>query len=282
MRFEFLMVCHPEKANSDFLRELLSEALTESYDEVTDEELENTVHLSLSRSAPDAKDETGQAVNRTLCGFDLELPDETPSLQLVIENFTTSLTDTPGVEHVLKFYDDHLLNQNLAYMRELFGLEMKLRKVLSLIYLGTHCNTPYDLLKDDVESVRKSSDQKLQPDQLRKLWENEFFHLLFSQYGTLNKRKLSGKMEDMVELLRQTDKFEVFQREMTRIPIEDEADADFIVSLKELLNPVEKLRNSVAHNRTSSQKLKDDYQKAQEAFEERLEEFLRRFEPETA
>lgn len=210
MRLEFLMVCHTEKASLGFLRELLGEVLTESYDEVTDEELEDAVRLSLSRPAPDAQDENGQTVNRTLCGFDLELPDETPNLRLVVEDFTTSLTNTSG-------------------------LEMKLRKALSMVYLPSYADDFYNLLRNETENIQGGK-EKLQAEDMQLNHENEFFHLVFSQYIKLNQRKTTNKTEDLLELIRKADSFDSLREEVEREPVSDESDKDFLASLKQRID----------------------------------------------
>lgn len=278
MRLEFLMVCDAEKANVGFLRELLGEVLAESYDEVTEEELENMVSLSLSRPAPNAQDENGQTVNRTLCGFDLELPGETPNLQLVIKDFSTTLTDVSGVEQVLKFYDDYLLNENVEYMRELFGLEMRLRKALSTVYLANYPNDLYNLLRDETENVQGKEKPRAEDMHLRH--ENEFFHLVFSQYIKLNQRRPLSKTEDLLELIRKAENFDSLREEVEREPVPDESDKDFLASLKQRIDPIEKLRNCVAHNRTAPERIAQNYQTAKVNLLGGINEFLERFEPE--
>lgn len=280
MRFEFLIVCHNEKANVEFLRELLGEVLTESYEEVTEEELENMVRLNLLRAAPDAQDEQGQTVNRSLCAFDIELSDETPEPQLVLKGFTTALADTFGVEHVLKFYDDNLLNENLEYMRQLFSLEMRLRKTLSLIYLSNYADDLYNLLRDETEGIQGGKG-KHQAGNMELLRENEFFHLNLSQYIKLNKRKNLKDVDGLLSLIQKADSFEQLREDINREPVADSDDRDLLASLKQRMDPVEKLRNCVAHNRTASEDLTQSYKIARDNLTEGLEEFLRGFEPET-
>jgi hypothetical protein len=114
--------------------------------------------------------------------------------------------------------------------------------------------------------------------QLRNRYENEFFHLLFSQYINLNQRKPVTKMDDLLALVRKTDSFESLRSELERVPVLNEADQDFLASLQERLDAVEKLRNCVSHNRTPPDRVAQNYRKVKEDFGERLEQFLETFE----
>ena len=88
-------------------------------------------------------------VQRTVLGFTLELPDETESPSTVVDDFADALRAEP-IEHIVKF-EDPLLHQELAkYAEEIFSLEMKLRRVLSVIYLNAYQEDNfYDLLREE-------------------------------------------------------------------------------------------------------------------------------------
>lgn len=279
MKVEFLMVCRAELANVNILRETLAQTLQTDYDEINADELTDNVRLTLQRSLPDGTDETGNSFERVIYGFEIILPENTTYPQSVVNDFAGALSDTEGIEHLLKFYDELLLEQNLEYMRELFSIEMNLRKILSLIYLSAGQKSFYDLLCDDVVGARGKDDNKPTPEQMRKACENEFFHLLFSDYPKLNQRRPLSQVANIINLLLNADSFEYIKCELTRTPVETESDKDFIVSLKSLLDPVEKLRNSVAHNRTSGERIVQSYTEAKARLENECNSYLSSFIP---
>ncbi len=271
------MVCRSVLAESSFLRSLLQQSLTDNLNEVSQEEVERAVRLTVVRPAPPKADANGQSVSRAICGFEVELAEETNSPHQVLQDFAGALAEQEGVEHVLKFFDDLLLKQSLALAQELFALEMKLRRALSIIYLAAYEDGYYNLLRDEKTEI--ATNEKQTPEHMKKLYENEFFYLLFKQYIYLNQRRLPSKVEDLMILLRDANGFEAFQQELERQPISDEGDRDLLSSLKERLDAVEKLRNCIAHNRTPSGKVIQDYHKARELLDVSLDDFLADFEP---
>ncbi len=279
MKVEFLMVCSAELASVNHLRETLSQTLQTDYDEFKPDELTDNVHLTLLRRVPDGMDENGNTVGRVVCGFDIVLPESTTYPQNVINDFSGALIDAEGVEHILKFYDELLLEQNLDYMRELFALEMNLRKILSLIYLSNAQKSFYELLCDDVVGVIKDDGSKPTPEHMQKEHENEFFYLLFNQYPKLNQRRPFNQIANVVSLLLNADSFEYIKQEVSRLPIQSEEDKDFLLSLKPLLDSIEKLRNPVAHNRTCGERVAQSYKVAKAKLENECDLFLSTFAP---
>jgi hypothetical protein len=86
-----------------------------------------------------------------------------------------------------------------------------------------------------------------------------------------------SKVENIISLLLNADGFEYIKRELTRMPVEAETDSDFITSLKTLLGSVETLRNCVAHNRASSQRMMKSYETARDTLNSKFDEFLKPF-----
>jgi hypothetical protein len=84
---------------------------------------------------------------------------------------------------------------------------------------------------------------------MKMVTENQFFHLLFSQYVALNKKPEPKAIRDLLEIIRAADNFESLRMEMMRAPIGDEDDAVLLAGLKERVDVIENMRNCVAHNR---------------------------------
>jgi hypothetical protein len=136
MTFEFVIVYRREASANirEILLDRLRDVLTANLNEFDDDAIAQMLLLNFERNGKPVTNEAGALCCRTILGFTLELPDETEYARTVVDEFASALTDVP-IEHVVKFEDD-LLRQELAQrMAELFALEMKLRRVLSLIYL---------------------------------------------------------------------------------------------------------------------------------------------------
>jgi hypothetical protein len=151
---------------------------------------------------------------------------------------------------------------------------MMLRKALSIIYLNSYRGRFYELLRDETTKPAGSPAEH----DMHEAHENEFFHLVFSQYISLNRRRTLNKVEDILKLVQEADDFDKFKQEISRAPVEDEADSDFLASMKQRLNSVEQLRNCVAHNRTPLEKVLQDYTTARTLLDDSLKNFLKRFE----
>lgn len=149
-------------------------------------------------------------------------------------------------------------------------MEMKLRRVLSLIYLTTYqSEDPFDLLWEDAitpRTVPKLSEMK-------DASENEFFHLDFRQYAQLNQRKKIDTPE-LLNIVRDADAYDAFRAEVLRTRVTNERDGELIGNLKEIMDPIEKMRNCVAHNRQPSKSINENYVKAHSRLAELLDEYL--------
>lgn len=270
MKVEFLILCHPEDVSEDSLRELLQQTLANNLDEKSLDELTDNIRFTHLREIADPN---GDAL-RVIRAFDLMLPEGTTYPDRVIKEFADTLRDSENIDHLLKFYDDTLLEKHLAHQRELFEFEMMLHKALSFIYLNSYKVGFYELLRDEtIKPANAPTEQDM-----HEAHENEFFHLLFSQYISLNKRRSLNKVEDVLKLVQGAKNFKELKKEIARAPVADEGDSDFLASLKQRINSVERLRNCVAHNRTPLEKVLQDYSTARSLLDESLINFLKRFE----
>ena len=220
--------------------------------------------------------EDGNTTQTIILGFTLDLPEETNQAQTVVEEFAKALTEVPSpISHIVKF-EDPLLQADLAqWSAEIFAIEMKLRRVLTLIYLNAYQGVePYKLLKEEKEQIaakEKPTDIEMQ-DNL----ENQFFHLLFSQYVNLNQRP-DPKINDLLENIRNFIQYEELQTEINRKPVADNNDADFLAGLKDKIGAIEKMRNCIAHHRRPPKRTKDGYETAEPLVNELLDNYLNRW-----
>lgn len=267
MIFEFIIVHQPHEDEPilDILCQRLRDALEANLNDVEETELSRMVRINFQRPLPVNVD----ASPRALLGFSLELTEETDSIRDVVDGYADALMGEP-IQHAVKC-EDPLLRAELALRaEELFALEMKLRRVLSIIYHHAYpVADPYDLLRE--ESVRPTTNQKPQMEQMKAAAENQFFHLTLGQYVGLNQRPA---IKDLVALIRNEDTYEAFRAELLRQPIEQEDDASFLAGLKERMDSIEKMRNCVAHNRRPSKEATNDYLNAFPLVNQALDDFL--------
>lgn len=274
MTFEFVIVYQQE--NGRPIREVLVEridgVLMDNLNQFEFDAVDRMVSINYERVPTDGDGNPVAGVTRRLLGFSLELPDETASPQIVIDEFADALLEAP-IEHVLKFEDPLLQTELAQRAAELFPLEMKLRRVLSVIYLNAYQDQPYNLLRDETVKPMNPATEEI----MKKTAENEFFFLTFGQYVGLNQRPDLTKMVTLVDLIRIKETYEALRTEIERMPVEDEDDKDFLASLKARMNAIEVMRNCVAHSRRPSNTATNNYLNARPQLEKALDEFLARW-----
>jgi hypothetical protein len=275
MIFEFL-IAYSHAHDADILsviRGCLGNVLEANLNEFDGESVECMVIPRLERwDEARADDESSR---RVLFGFALDLPEETESLRLVVDEFLEALNAAPVV-HLVKF-DDPLIRADLArWADEIYALEMKLRRVLTLIYLHAYPEgDPHDLLRE--ESVQPMAKEKPQAQQMQERAENQFFHLTFSQYVELNRRP-EFKHAELLKLIREREAYDSFREELVRAPVEDEEDAELLAGLKERMDAIEAMRNCCAHSRRPSKKVIENYDNVRPLLDQLLESYLASWE----
>ena len=294
MKTEFLIVCKPALQKGDLIN-----ILTQSFDLAYGEHIESYGDDGVSLATENAADmisvntlrqvytTDGEALLKNIYGFALETGIEFEGLTAkeigdllkyaedIIKRFAELVREDDRVLHVVKFYDDVLLEQNLSLMREVFAAEMKLRQVISLIYLAARKNDFYNLLEKDKISLPKTApkDEKTYAD----VCENEFYHLTFGQYAALNNRKEVTNHKDLIEVVAQVGSFDELKARLLDNPINDEKDADLLASLRDLMSRIEEFRNCVAHNRKVTAELSEFYTVSRPTFDDNLDEYLKSF-----
>jgi hypothetical protein len=292
MKIELLITCKPaliEEEKLTFFKSKLHQVLNENLNEVDEITAESFIELKYRRAcevvqidADDGLPDDDETIDlpleveqRNILGITLNIPEETENLEQVIVDYCSQLTDMEEIVHVVKFEDDLLLKKNTQYFEEIFHLEMKLRRVITMIYLHQYSEDYFNLLREEIS--KPTSKVPPNADQMKESYENEFFHLLFSQYVNLNSRKLPSKAEELISLIKEKDSFESFQAELLRSPVTNEEDKDFLAGLKDKLDPIEKLRNCVAHNRTIPTRTLQNYNEAKRLLNQELDGYLERY-----
>ena len=274
MIFEFLIACRMMSETNIVmvLEELLARALEDNQNDLDECDVVALIQLRHQRVGKQSLDDSGGTSRHVLIDFAIDLPDETELKAEVIEAFAKSLPETQPIFHVVKFEDPLLRTELTERASEIFSLEMKLRRVLSLIYLQAYQGEdPFNLLRDEAEQL--TTRDKPTEEQMRAANENEFFHLTFSQYTNLNQRP-PIKPADVLEHIRDSESYEALRAEILRVSVGNERDADFLANLKSLMNSIDGMRNCVAHNRRPTRRIAENYPNARLQLEEMLNEYL--------
>jgi len=250
------------------------EALIQAFDT---EGLDNTtaeIHYMIApkywRDEADITDKEGNIIHRCVLGFSLELPDPLGASSDLIDGFIDNLRAEPLTAHVVRFEDPSLFTQLQNWSQEIFELEMRLRRALTMIYLvAPFASEPYDLLNEETVKTQITG----QKEQMKSAVENEFFHLLFSSYPSLNVRP-EPKIEKLIKSIKLATDFTALQNELLRTPVEKDPDLGLLANLKQYSKPVEDMRNCVAHYRRPSRKIIEAYDNAKSQLSTILTAFL--------
>ena len=276
MTFEFLIACAitPDDNIRRTLTGLLNEVLENHGNEFDEGFVADMIQIRYERLGEESSDADDVLNQHILIGFSVELPDETESQESVISDFSGELPNTSPIFHAVKFEDPFLQAELAERAKEIFALEMKLRRVLSIIYLHAYQDSDsFNLLRDEKINLQGSPEQG----QMRAATENEFFHLLFSDYAGLNEKR-RPTLQYVLDSIRSYEEYDTFRDEILSSPIEDEGDAEFLAELEALAGPIDQMRNCVAHNRRPSNRLTASYPNARLRLEDRLDKYLAQWE----
>lgn len=277
MMFEFLLsYCHTSNTEiRTTLVEVLTRVLEDNLNEFSPDEIQQMILLNHQRLGKEETDTAGDKYQNIILGFTLELPEETNETQTVLDEFAEALLDTISDSHIVKFEDPLLYGALARWAEEVFTLEMKLRRVLTLIYLHAYQDSdPYELLKEEKE--QPMAKDKPEKKQMKTAVDNQFFHLTFNQYVNLNTRP-DPKIGDLLKNICNSANYETLYTEINRKPIEDEDDVNFLAGLKERMGAIEKMRNCVAHNRRPSVRVVEDYENACPLLNDLLDNYLNKW-----
>ena len=239
------------------------------FDDFNSDEAKQMLISRHKRLGDETVDQDGNTLRNTIFGFALELPEDTDEAQALVEKFSQALAETDLISHVVKFEDPLLCKNLIQWSKEIFSLEMKLRRILTLIYLNAYQGDFYNLLRE--ESVKFMSPPTVEEMQNTK--ENHFFYLTFSQYVQLNNRP-DPKLCDLLSNIRNSESYNSLYAELNRKPVENQNDAVLLLNIKDKMGAIEKMRNCVAHNRQPSRRTIGSYDLAYQEVNNLLNEYL--------
>lgn len=271
MRIDYTMVCESALIDQSVLEGYLYDALSNGLESEVSEDLVNgmvAINYSRLSSSPSPQ------AQWYICGFSVEFDeiDESSRLRSAFSDFNQILLEN-GAVHILKFYDDLLLNLNIELIKEVFEIEMLLRKAISIAYIRNYPGDYYNLLRDDSQQI--STKEKPLIEHMEMMRENEFFYLLFSQYISLNRPKVY-KLDEMLNIIKRAGNYEEMRAEVQRIPVNTPEDLDFLAAIVSKINAIEKVRNCIAHNRAVGERQLQDYRTASSELRNVVEDYMER------
>ena len=229
--------------------------------------------IQYQRLGAEREGDNGEIVQFVQIGFNLELSDDDPCAEELVSAFSSAIQNVPQVHQIVCFENPLLQNALSLLSAEIFSLEMKLRRVLTWIYLHAYQTGDLcDLLCEECVKPTENPDINY----MRNVAENQFFYLTFSNYLNLNKRP-EPKTTDILKHIRTHEDYDCFRSEILRKPIDDPNDSGILLRIRELLNSIEAMRNCVAHNRHPSNRIRGNYEIANPQLNQILDEYLSRW-----
>jgi hypothetical protein len=206
--------------------------------------------------------------NKYIAGFILDLEED---LNEIIQEFGKKLQEDENIDLVLKYGDEGMQVEHQKYAKEIFDLEMKLREIISFIFLDTYKGDYHNLLREvDVKILNKNN--KPNGEYYNSHFENEFFFLLFSDYAKLNELK-ELKQPDLMEMIINSNDYDDLKQKIQSRGIIKKEYQDFLAGIKQNLEPIENIRNCIAHNRSFTDTIIENYEEAKKNLEGTIDEF---------
>jgi hypothetical protein len=113
------------------------------------------------------------------------------------------------------------------------------------------------------------------PDDLKSHHENQFFFLTFDQYVKVNERKEINNVRDLINLISRCSDLGALQTSLVaKTVVDHQPYSDFLARIATCVSQVEKLRNSVAHNRSHARDTLAHFEEAAERLSQAVRDFF--------
>ena len=196
--------------------------------------------------------------NKYIAGFILDLEED---FKEIIQEFGNKLQEDESIDLVLKYSDEGMQVEHQEYAKEIFDLEMRLREVISFIFLDTYKRDYYNLLGEVNVDIHFNKKNKHDEEYYKSHFENEFFFILFGDYLKIYELK-EPKQHDLMKMIIDSNDYDELKQKIQNRGIIKKEYQDFLASIKQNIEPVEKFRNCIAHNRSYTSTMIDNYNKA--------------------
>lgn len=261
-------------AESFETNDIEDEQIKEYIEDVLIDEQELITNFTTQKLKGDDLDKifiTNFVVNLRVFEEIFEIVDLETSIIDFVNDFTLRLQHRLETTCVIKLRD-HLQKQKyLQYYSEIYDLEMDLRKILTYIFNNRY-DDPYNLLNDYELKIPKEN----QRDKQKHLehYENEFFMLCFSDYTKICNLQVKGSIsnKDLIDFFKNSFTFDEFKQKL-ELGISNEKHLDFLASIKEDLDSIEKVRNAIMHCRSIPNDIIVNYEKSKSQLQKKINRF---------
>lgn len=198
------------------------------------------------------------------------------NIKSFIEDFISGIGYNLDAQCIIKYKDTYVKQQYMQYYSEIYDLEMELRKILTYIFNNEY-ESPYALLNDYDLNIPKYNQKD--EEYFSTNYENEFFMLCFSDYIKIcnQQTKIKTSANDIINLIRSSLSFDEL-KEKVILGIKNKKHLDFLSSIKEDLNSLEEMRNSIMHSRKYPLDI-ESYERSKEQLSKKIESFWKDIVP---
>lgn len=211
------------------------------------------ISLSLNKSLQTGVNFTSFEIDIDTAQYDFSKYDD------FLEGFKNRLKAMDGFHKLLKYVDEIRADQYVRYYLELAELEMKIREVFSYIFYNKYSITGNDLFEEF--DAKTAGVEEPKPNDLDKRLENKFFYLTFSGYLKFEKPK-EVQVKELIPLIQTKEQYDELRAYLNSRGITTEHHIDFLQAVKATLDPIENVRNCIAHNRQIPNRTEANYTRA--------------------
>ena len=208
-----------------------------------------------------------------LCYFDIDIDTATYTINNYddfIEGFVSRLQNEPGFIKIIKYNDEIRIETYLTYYREIAEIEMKIREVFSYIFYSKYDEKRQDIFDEFEVQIVNKEDVKLE--ELTKRFENKFFYLTFKQYLKFDTPK-DIPTKEVLPLIINNQSYDLLRDYVSSRGIIEQKHLSFLKKVSKLLDPIENVRNCIAHNRKIPNNQLDNYPTAKDEILKFIEDF---------
>jgi hypothetical protein len=211
------------------------------------------VSLTLNKSLDNGVNFTSFEIDVDTAQYDFSRYDD------FLEGLKARLKAVDGFHKLLKYVDEIRTDQYIRYYLELAELEMKMREVFSCIFYNKYNVTSNDLFEEF--EVKTAGFEEPKPADLDQRLENKFFYLTFNGYLKFEKPK-DVQVKELIPLIQTKEQYEELRAHLNSRGIIVEYHLDFLQAVKATLDPIENVRNCIAHNRQIPNRTEANYARA--------------------
>lgn len=223
------------------------------YNEIDLEKALNFVSIKLNKQL-----QSGEQI----CYFEIEIDQNTYDLtnyDALIDGFTNRLRQENGFFKLIKYVDELRLETYINIYLEIADIEMRIREVFSYIFYSKYDDKNQDIFEEfEVQIINK---EDVRSEELVRRLENKFFYLTFKQYLKFDTPK-DIPTKEVLPLIMSNQTYDLLREYVSSRGIIEQRHLSFLRNVSRLLDPIENVRNCIAHNRKIPINQLDNYPNA--------------------